>query len=71
MALPRGAMGLSAICDCSISWSYSLTIFAQTTVVLLIVSNQLTSNDSQLTFVMSLYAFIAHILYLALSPASH
>ena len=27
-ALPRGAMGLSAVCDCGISWSYSLTIFA-------------------------------------------
>ena len=23
-ALPRGAMGLSAVCDCGISWSYSL-----------------------------------------------
>ena len=27
LALPRGAMGLSAVCDCGISWSYSLTIF--------------------------------------------
>ena len=27
VALPRGAMGLSAVCDCGISWSYSLTIF--------------------------------------------
>ena len=27
VALPRVAMGLSAICDCGISWSYSLTIF--------------------------------------------
>ena len=27
MALPRGAMGLSAVCDCGISCSYSLTIF--------------------------------------------
>ena len=26
-ALPRGATGLSAVCDCGISWSYSLTIF--------------------------------------------
>ena len=26
MALPRGAMGLSAVCDCGISGSYSLTI---------------------------------------------
>ena len=25
MALSRGAMGLSAVCDCGISWSYSLT----------------------------------------------
>ena len=28
-ALPRGAMGLSAVCDCGISWSYSLTIWTQ------------------------------------------
>ena len=28
-ALPRGATGLSAVCDCGISWSYSLTIFEQ------------------------------------------
>ena len=27
VALPRGAMGLSAVCDCGISWSYSLTFF--------------------------------------------
>ena len=27
VALPHGAMGLSAVCDCGISWSYSLTIF--------------------------------------------
>ena len=27
MALPRGAVGLSAVCDCGISCSYSLTIF--------------------------------------------
>ena len=26
MALPRGAMGWSAVCDCGISLSYSLTI---------------------------------------------
>ena len=29
MALPRGAMGLSAVCDCVISLSYSLTIFCR------------------------------------------
>ena len=28
IALPRGAKGLSAVCDCGISWSYSFTIFA-------------------------------------------
>ena len=28
MALPRGAMALSAVCGCGISLSYSLTIFA-------------------------------------------
>ena len=27
VALPRGAMGFSAVCDCGISLSYSLTIF--------------------------------------------
>ena len=27
MALPCGVMGLSAVCDCGISWSYTLTIF--------------------------------------------
>ena len=25
MALPNGAVGWSAVCDCCISWSYSLT----------------------------------------------
>ena len=29
VALPQDAIGLSAVCDCGISWSYSLTIFAQ------------------------------------------
>ena len=28
VALPRGVMGLSAVCDCGISLSYSLTSFA-------------------------------------------
>ena len=28
-ALPRGATGLSAVCDCGISWSYLLTIFVR------------------------------------------
>ena len=27
MALHQGAMGLSAVCDCGISWPYSLTIY--------------------------------------------
>ena len=31
MALSRGAMGLSAVCDCGISRSYSLTIYDVTT----------------------------------------
>ena len=44
MAPPRGALGLSAVCDCGISGSYSLTIFAiiltskRELVVLLILS---------------------------------
>ena len=29
VALPHGATGLSAVCDCGISWSYSLTIFGR------------------------------------------
>ena len=29
VALPRGAMGLSAAFDCGISWSYSLTILVK------------------------------------------
>ena len=29
-ALPHDATGLSAVCDCGISWSYSLTIFVIT-----------------------------------------
>ena len=27
--LPRGAVGLSAVCDCGITWSCSLTIFGR------------------------------------------
>ena len=27
MAFPRGVMGLSAVCDCGISFSYSLAVF--------------------------------------------
>ena len=27
VALPYGAVGRSAVCDCGISWSYLLTIF--------------------------------------------
>ena len=30
VALPRGAMGVSAVCDCGISRSYSFTIFTLT-----------------------------------------
>ena len=26
VALPHGAVGWSAVCDCGISWSYSLTL---------------------------------------------
>ena len=29
LALPQSAKGLSAVCDCGISRSYSLTIFVQ------------------------------------------
>ena len=29
VALPHGAMGLSAVCDCGISRSYPLTIFVK------------------------------------------
>ena len=34
VALPRGATGLSAVCDCGISRSYSLTIFARKSYIL-------------------------------------
>ena len=27
VALPRGSVGWSAVCDCGISWSYSLTFY--------------------------------------------
>ena len=27
VSLPRGAMGWSAVCDCGISWSYSLFVY--------------------------------------------
>ena len=32
MALPRGAMGLSAVCDCGISWpiGYKTSVKSQT-----------------------------------------
>ena len=33
VALPSDAMGLSAVCDCGISRSYSHTIFDVTTIV--------------------------------------
>ena len=29
VALPHGAADLSAVCDCGISWSHSLTIFME------------------------------------------
>ena len=29
VALPHGSMGLSAVCYCGISWSYSLAILVQ------------------------------------------
>ena len=31
VSISYDAMGLSAVCDCGISWSYSLTIFAMKT----------------------------------------
>ena len=33
VALPRGAMGLSAVCDCAFSGSDSLTIFGDIAVM--------------------------------------
>ena len=29
MALPRDTTGLSAVCDCDITWSYSLTFLSE------------------------------------------
>ena len=28
MAIPRGAVSLSAVCDCGISWSFSLPVWS-------------------------------------------
>ena len=41
-ALPHGATGLSAVCDCGISWSYSFTIFydqyAERQIMIMVIS---------------------------------
>ena len=42
-ALPRGATGLSAVCDCGISRSYSLTTFGAVILLGKIVSFQIIS----------------------------
>ena len=39
VALPRGAMGLSAVFDCGISGSYSLTIFNSFWLIAIVCSN--------------------------------
>ena len=44
--LPRGATGLSAVCDCGISWSYSLTIYNWTVTCNFQQCGILTSVDS-------------------------
>ena len=46
VALPCGAMGLSAVCDCGISWSYSL-IFVLPGVIIEIWSWQYKKRDRQ------------------------
>ena len=50
MALPRGDVGLSSVCDCGISWSYSLTIFVSITdfVKLLLFCNSLIKSTELL-----------------------
>ena len=46
VALPRGAMGLSAVCDGDISWSYSLTFF---TVHLKLIGNTHENLEKRVT----------------------
>ena len=43
-ALPRGATGLSAVCDCGISWSYSFTIKYKDLFWYYIVSSEINQN---------------------------
>ena len=45
-ALPRGATGLSAVCNCGISWSYSLTIYNGRNVVTTLVLSILNGSSS-------------------------
>ena len=45
VALPRGAMGLSSVCDCGISWSYSLTIFEVRSLIYLFSSPKTESSQ--------------------------
>ena len=44
VALHRDAMGLSAICDCGISWSYSLTILGSEYPLYLLYINHKTGD---------------------------
>ena len=45
MALTRGTMGLSVVCDCGISCSYSLTIFGVLTPVFKMKGSNLHANN--------------------------
>ena len=45
LTLPRGVMGWSEVCDCGISWSYSLTFFCIIELLNLIrISNKMLGN---------------------------
>ena len=61
-ALPRGATGLSAVYDCGISLSYSLTIFVAPPFALLDLSFSLALNCKGLLERSLLHYTILHIL---------
>ena len=62
-ALPRGATGMSAVCDCGISWSYLLTIIYE----LLIAQLHILSID--FINVLSYYRCICYLVFPALFPS--
>ena len=56
MVLPHDAFGLSAVCDCRISWSYSHTIFGLHCVIVAFSGQtQLLLDETELPF--SIFVF--------------